>query len=266
MPRRRATRIKKHTKPKKPEDDIGDHLDPEERRHKLGVFLQDFDMEVNQRLRKIESEKIRIQSVIEKELNLQLSYIPVEIRDMNIMDFIAAGGTVENAMVSLQTSRKDSLEQMEATQGVRLTSKKTRGLRKGKGTDMKSDMPPPSSTMMSTRKQRSRFQTPLSRQLPAVWDTPAVTPKFDVNLPFTPGIARAPKQGERLMSLAGSPVDLSTTQRATRTLKHTVISEEEDLENAVSRLAAMVPQVSTTDIHKFLSDFSTAKKGGSSSK
>ncbi|KAL8581151.1 hypothetical protein ACOMHN_033598 [Nucella lapillus] len=260
MPRRRATRTTKHTKPKKPENDIGNDLDPEERRLKLRMFLNDFETEVNQRLQKIEAEKKRLQSIIEKELNMQLNCLPVEIRNMKIMDYVAAGGTEEAALMSLRKTREDSLmgSDSETTHGIHLTSEKGRRIRKGKGTSVKANLAPPSSVF---RLRRSRFQTPATRQLPAVWDTPAVTPKFDVKLPFTPGVARGPRHEERLMSLAGSPVDISSMQRTMKTLKHApcIPVVEDDLDSAASRVAGIVPHISKTDITRFLSTFSKAK-------
>ena len=41
--------------------------------------------------------------------------------------------------------------------------------------------------------------------------------------------------------------------------KHTRIQEEDELEGAVSRVAAAVPGVAKTDIHKILSEFTAAK-------
>ena len=41
--------------------------------------------------------------------------------------------------------------------------------------------------------------------------------------------------------------------------KHTRIQEEEELEGAVSRVAAAVPGVNKTDIHKILAEFTASK-------
>nr|KAG5712975.1 hypothetical protein BaRGS_021769 [Batillaria attramentaria] len=261
MPRKRATRVNKRAKPKMPDGEVGADLEQEERQQRLDAFLKDFDMEVQNRLQNIEKEKIRLQHLIEKEINLQLSIIPLEVRNMNIMDFVAAGGTVDAALTKLngedsfvepelETIREDF---MASRTGMEKTSRKGKGAAKGK-------MPPPSAALSTVKKTRSRFQTPSTRRLPAVWDTPAITPKFDINLPFTPGVARAPKNGERLMSLAGSPVDISTTQKVSRTVRQTRIrEEEEDIDGALQLVAAEVPDVAKTDIRKILSLFAAAK-------
>lgn len=262
MPRKRATRINKRAKPKVPDGDVGADLEQAERQMRLESFLKDFDMEVQRRLQNIEKEKIRLQRLIDKEINVQLSSMPPEVRNMNFMDFLAAGGTLKAALNALKG--EDSFTEPEretirqdftaARAGVE------KSVRKGKGT-VKKMMAPPSAAINTAKKARPRFRTPSTRQLPAVWDTPAITPKFDVNLPFTPGMARAPRQGERLISLAGSPIDVSATQKPFRSLRHTKIKEEsaEDLDGAARILAKDFPEIAHADMRKILMRFATVE-------
>lgn len=249
MPRKKSTCVtNKRAEPKKPDGTVGAHLDPEEKRKKLNVFLQDFDIEMQERLQRIEKDEKKIKSIIEKEIHLQINFLPPEIREMNIMDFIAAGGTAESALMRLEEASNDSFAEMELTKTVR--KKKGKGACKA----AKVEMVPPSAPIPAAK--RSRFKTPNTRQLPAVWDTPAITPKFDTNLPFTPGFARAPKVGERLMSLAGSPVDVTTTLKVKRTLKHTRIAEEDEVDpSLVSLIATEMPGLAKNDINNVLKKF-----------
>ncbi|KAK7114616.1 hypothetical protein V1264_000651 [Littorina saxatilis] len=150
MPRKRATRVNKHAKPKQPDGEITGNLDAEERMQKLNTFLRDFDIEVGNRLKHIEKTKERLQSMVDKQINLQLNYLPMSIRNMNIMDFIEAGGTVESALEKLEEAGEgDSF--VDADFGR--TQKKRQGTRKGKGSSNK-NMGAPPSTAKSTAKKR----------------------------------------------------------------------------------------------------------------
>ncbi|XP_025076119.1 uncharacterized protein LOC112553240 isoform X2 [Pomacea canaliculata] len=265
MPKKRTTRVNRRAKPKAPGGDLPDNLELEDKRRKLNVFLQDFEIEVKNRLQAYEKEKGRLQKIIEKEIELQLSALPQEIRNMNIMDFVAAGGTVKDAWMKLE-EKKDLVTQMEAdihrehlTQGF-TSSKKFAGKnsQRGRGPVERTNMPPPSATLSSLK--QSRFRTPLNKNLQhTAWETLAVTPKFDINLPFTPGTARAPRNGERFMSLAGSPIEISTNQRTVRAQKYSKIEEEDNIESAVSKLAVEVPDLAKADIRRVLTLYTAAK-------
>ncbi|XP_071958046.1 borealin-like [Antedon mediterranea] len=234
-PRKRRTKLTTRPKPKLPQgqgqDDV---LDTNERKNKLELLLRDFDLEVNNRLEQMEREAHKMRSMINTLFRLEMCKMNKDILRMTRKEFLAKGGSVNDAALQEVSQYVDSLSEhivkplqtsansdQDGTAAV--TAKKKTKQKKAKTSKKKlktspqteeneNMMPPPSQSLRrSTRKQPSTLMTPAQQtqrnrgSSNTGWNTPAVTPKFDPRLPVTPGARRA-RKGERLMSMTGSPV------------------------------------------------------------
>ncbi|ESO98316.1 hypothetical protein LOTGIDRAFT_231390 [Lottia gigantea] len=239
MPRKRTAKVSKRNKPKCPEGDEGKSLTEEERHEKLAVFTKDFDIKYQEKIKRMALDQQTLLNAIERKLHCQIMQLPACIKKMKLKDFIELGGTIEAALAESESapSMPSSLsisgklaqsisklnpkilptceviqEEGEPTpvaqkRTVRKNSNKSTtgtGVRKStrkRGTKgNESLMAPPSVSRIR--------MTPASRTMSTSgWPTPLITPKFDPRLPFTPGMNRDPKPGERILSLAGSPIN-----------------------------------------------------------
>ncbi|XP_050398261.1 borealin [Patella vulgata] len=247
MPRKRPTRVNNRAQPKCPEGDEGKSLTEDERMEKLRIFTKDFDMRFNEILEKMEKDKTNIMKTIESRLHCQIMQLPGYIRKMKLKDFIASGGTVKGVLAPSQITEPSSLnisgklaqtisklnpnifcgvipEEDEAATPCaekrtvkRTATKKTTVRKSSRKRNTKGNesylAPPPSSSRLR--------MTPAGRTMSSAgWATPLITPKFDPRLPFTPGLVRDPKPGERILSMAGSPINNPTdTKKGRSTIK-----------------------------------------------
>ncbi|XP_070574994.1 borealin-like [Ptychodera flava] len=287
MPRKRKTKLTKRTKPKLPDGDDPHDMSENERKEKLELFLQDFDLEVESRIENMRKEAEKICAIISSTYRMEIFKLPKNMRNMKRSEFLAKGGSVDavaleqvsqtvdslaSSLVSSltkPTNRKPLRDESNTTTTAKTTTepdvaeakvnesssepsiieisikeevttspdkpgsgkKRKRGKRttvaKGRPKNSKSKdtssseeqnnslMPPPAPATVrrSARKPtlKNAFITPAMHTgrhnaLTSGWDTPAVTPKFDPRLPVTPAVMRVPKAGERIMSMAGSPL------------------------------------------------------------
>ncbi|XP_077982445.1 borealin-like [Glandiceps talaboti] len=278
MPRKRKTKLTKRTKPKLPTGDDSTDLSENERREKLELFLQDFDLEVETRIESMRKEAEKMCSLISSSYKMEVFKLPKSMKNMTRSEFVAKGGSI--SAVALEEASK-TVDSMAGQLGSTLTKstsnrvplgnvgniksteppsmdikikeerlpstdelsdtlstqssqtgtkrKRTKKTTVGKGrTSRKTQntstvdeqdsmsMPPPQAPTTVRRSARKAalnhsFITPAvhtgrHNAITAGWDTPAITPKFDPRLPVTPAVLREPKAGERIMSLAGSPL------------------------------------------------------------
>ncbi|XP_005091263.1 borealin [Aplysia californica] len=242
MPRKRATRVKTANIPK-PSTGISKSLTEKELREKkeqLELHLKEIDVKVKTYLKGIEKTKrTTILFLRGRYQDLIASYGP-EVRNMTMKEFTLAGGTLASAtsFVKQKTALKPTNSRLAEVQhllctapsgGLELVAEedsedfvdqkeaevkmpsKTPGTKQRGTKRVKSAMPPPS----TRRSKRSVNATPLNTINRNHWgQTPLITPKFDPNLPSTPDNIREMKPGERLMSIAGSPVQVDNRRRA----------------------------------------------------
>lgn len=163
-------------------------------------------------------------------LKLELLKIPKEIRKMKVVDFLNAGGSMDNLMMSEMEEVEDSsltvrnaLQEIKNQHGM-TNARQTAGTSRIKRVTRAAKTPMVNQTEgRLTRGAKKRLmvqQTPavdvnaMEFKTPALYDpslmskfsfkTPLITPKFNLRDPMTTG--RRPKRGETLVSLAGSPV------------------------------------------------------------
>ncbi|XP_014777343.1 borealin [Octopus bimaculoides] len=102
---------------------------------------------------------------------------------------------------------KPLIENQLLTDAIDMSIQRT--LRQRRPRNTKGSMQAPSTIKTRSSKRtasNARQQTPLTNWSSSQFlMTPAITPKFDPRLPITP-FDRSPRQGERFMSLEGSPV------------------------------------------------------------
>ncbi|XP_059153352.1 uncharacterized protein LOC131939179 [Physella acuta] len=153
--------------------------------------------------------------------------MPSEIKNLTLKEFSEAGGTYDSVLAHCRKQKrlaqldnelwkpvKGNAEYLECIdeEGEEPTkqsdlAKKTpssKPKRQGKN----SAMPPP-----TNKNSVLRQVTPSTRMRTRYGQTPLITPKFDPNLPLTPENIRDVKPGERLMSLAGSPVQVEKVNK-----------------------------------------------------
>ncbi|GFS00498.1 borealin-like [Elysia marginata] len=231
MPRRKTQ--KKAPKPliEIPGLAVTAEMSKKEKEEQLEIFLKDFRYKVKHTLSTFRIEAARVKLRIRNLWDMQLQQIPSSLWDMTIKDFAAAGGTVESVLKRKEAMKDEiymkidqrvgkipspltsiteegsdePLQQVEQATAVR---KLTRAKRTTAARAASSAKVP--AVRQSARASRSKFATPADRLPRGVWGpTPVVTPKFDPRLPVTPENIREMKAGERLMSVAGSPVKVT---------------------------------------------------------
>lgn len=226
MPRRRTTRNKtKRPGPTLPAGDEGANIDVECRQEKVKTLIQDFENEVQSKLRALDLLKGNLISQIDLAYTMELMQIPAEVRSMKLTDFLSKGGSfeakkspvcseVDNVVSSIINVNSNSdisstsacqLEAIEEDENVPSTT-----TRAGRPRRKKADAPP------TVRRGRSRqqagdaatLQTPANRtRLTTSMMTPVITPKFDPRLYQTGAVTkRAMKPDEVVMSIDGSPL------------------------------------------------------------
>lgn len=250
MPRRRATKAKPANipKPKGAGKSSLTENEENEKKEKLEIFLKEFDSQVNTYRKSMEKKKRAATVTISQRYNRFLAALESDLKNMTIKEFISAGGTFESAEAhfidksNLKSVNKNMdkvtelqnllcagprvldrvmEEDCEETGGQTIEPKTEAIPRTRKA--LKTMMVPPSTS--SRRSKRAVNTTPLHKIEKMEWgQTPLITPKFDPKLPFTPENIRKMRPGERLMSIAGSPVECDPTDN-TRTDKDIAMTD-----------------------------------------
>jgi len=251
MPKKRTTRAKP-ANIQKPKDE-GKQLtkkEEKERIEQLELMLKEFDFKAKNYSKNIEKQKRTTLTLITQRYQQLMAGYDHDIGNMTVREFFEAGGTFEK----VQESNQEQQPSVESRVGSRVAELQnllgilpTRGLdkvieednddssdkedvrpvqapanKKGKK-QQKSTMRPP-----STIKTKRGMGTPLNANSRLIYgQTPLITPKFDPNLPQTPDNIREQKPGERLMSIAGSPVMVDNRRTVGKSRQETiqVISE-----------------------------------------
>ncbi|RUS90300.1 hypothetical protein EGW08_001898 [Elysia chlorotica] len=243
MPRRRTARTKAPSpKIEVPGLTVTDEMSKKEKEEQLEIYLKDFNFKVKNALRKFNVEVVRKKWRIKNFWDLHLQLIPCNLRDMTLEEFAAAGGTLES-VIKHEDEKKDEIYMKidervgkfpahkgttdklgsidedgsgEYTQQDEDTANADKSKRPKRARTAKAPstvMGPP--VRQSSRASKSKYATPAAGGFTrGGWGaTPAVTPKFDPRLPITPDNIREMKPGERLMSIAGSPVQVNGGRR-----------------------------------------------------
>lgn len=222
MPRRKTTRAKAPAKPKTdiPDLVITEEMSKAEKAEQMDIFVKEFQFKVKTMVknhtRAAQQGKTRINMFWETQLN----QIPISLWNMTLREFVAAGGTVESVLgrenkyatvdkrigmgfpAIEEESSDESQSQAQQANPVLGTSRAKRTTALQAPDTL---MGPP--VRRSARASKTKYATPANRLGRGVWGaTPLITPKFDPRLPVTPDNIREMKPGERLMSMAGSPV------------------------------------------------------------
>ncbi|XP_067863082.1 borealin-like [Heptranchias perlo] len=203
---------------------------------KLQAFLKDFDIEVDRRKREMEKALHNLLITVDAHYSRAIMKLPLAVRQMNYLDYLAMGGSVE-AVAEVEQKRinaacleVDAMESEILKDAAQLkTTKKrkhktkndpdtvvseaenlpplTKMFRKGKnGATLSVKSRPPSACVTAARTRRkSRSKGLSSANNTDIWGpTPLITPKFDSRLPKT--TTRLRKMGERVFSFSGSPL------------------------------------------------------------
>ncbi|GFO00436.1 Borealin-like [Plakobranchus ocellatus] len=226
MPRRRNTRAQ--TAPPKPTHlelpglKVTEDMTRKEKEEQLDIFFKDFDFKVKNSLRTLNFEATKAKLKMKGFFTKHLQQVPAPLLDMTLKDFAAAGGTFEaalkakqeidkakiyteinNRVGNLPVSKDDQLTAIEEESSEEQTHRKKEAAPKSSKPERKGITP---AQRQSVRASKSRYA---SRTVKQGWlSTPAITPKFDPRLPQTPDNIRDVKPGERVMSLAGSPLNV----------------------------------------------------------
>ncbi|XP_041454327.1 borealin-like [Lytechinus variegatus] len=244
MPRRRKTKLASRAKPLLP-DDGESNMEKEAREQKLGVYLEGFDIEVEQRVREMNAMFDRMCKNIRSATSLFLMKMPKETKNMKLMDYFAQDGLAPavkvieqisknvDEMINLPKAVTDAISSSESedtaatSTGESDTSevdekpkRSTRSTRKAPATRKKAKATTAKRTSARKRTRAALQETPLTSnnaqsalQTPANTmslssiNTPFITPKFDPSSKMTPATVRRAKKGELLVSLSGSPVE-----------------------------------------------------------
>ncbi|XP_031559776.1 borealin-like [Actinia tenebrosa] len=104
--RRKRTKLQqaRRKRPALPEGDLETSMNDEERRQKLEVYLQDFDVQVKSRIIKMRSQANSLNSMIKNAYKLEILKLPPNIRKMKVVDYLAQGGKVNDT--ALQEASK----------------------------------------------------------------------------------------------------------------------------------------------------------------
>lgn len=218
MPQKRRQR-RNVNKTKKIDPDasiLADSENPKELQRE--TIIRDFDVQVSTRIRAMEVQMKAMQTDITRLFASSKMNIKKEIKQMTKKEFLAKGGnwkllnftpiinTLTDDMSFQDTPVKENIENTVIAPG---TVKKTvaSSLRKKNATMVDSPLlqdAPLTRTKAGGRGRKiGNMVTPMTGGKKP-FKTPLVAPKFDVRKPLT--VAREPKNGETLMSLAGSPV------------------------------------------------------------
>ncbi|XP_064381344.1 borealin isoform X5 [Dromaius novaehollandiae] len=197
------------------------------RGRKLAAFLKDFDREVRSRIEQLRTNGERLVKEAEDLYNIEILRLPLAVREMNWLDYLAKGGSkkvleeaatedLEIAEINkltaevIQTPLKIIKKELEA-ENINPRFGKVKASTK-KVPVSKSRRAPSARVkrMSKSRSSRNNFITPATGRIVDVCargGTSIVTPKFDSRIFKTPGL-RTPALNERVYTISanGSPL------------------------------------------------------------
>ncbi|CAL1537782.1 unnamed protein product [Lymnaea stagnalis] len=261
MPRKRTTRVKAVAQPPKGIVKIAEGMSENQRNDQLTIILRDFDSKVQNVLKDIEKKKRSMKADIMACFESDMAMVPQEIKNMTLKEFAMAGGEI-NAAVSWVRVHSRKLNRREEMERLKCKAAHTEeevldiiNEENLEATDVVQETPMTKVKPMrgkSKNPPRSKFITPSHSIGRGAWGkTPLITPKFDPNLPSTPDNIRKMKPGERLMSLAGSPVEVEQQQHTAirgRGIKKEIAAQMSDIvgvditPNRVEKMLSLVAE------------------------
>lgn len=216
MPRAKRKAPSRRPKPTFAEGDEGANLEEKQRKAKMAVLIEDFEAEVERRRNAMLDLHQQMVQKVEAIFNMELVRVPTDVRKMEVSEFLAAGGTIDAASMAsaerllapMVSSIPNMMCKTDTLDSILEEDEKPSSAKSKKGKskqNTRENMAPPSTARTG---RRTKMTTPLhSGSLKATgWETPLITPKFDPRLPCTPAMLREAKPGERIMSMAGSPI------------------------------------------------------------
>lgn len=236
MVKKRKTKAATRGRPKTKMGSIEEaDVSREQREAKLRTLLQDFDTHVSSILEEHQNKMRDFEKTLNLALFLELSKLPKTLKEFGFKAYIESlkssdssdplnSTKVTEELTQSVESRIDMMAITSLAKSVGKTTsfaedepKTTKRGRKKKSTSKNTGMNAPS-TQLKTRTTRQKtlaMKTPANQTADRdkFWgDTPLITPKFDPRLPFAAHRGRAPKVGERIMSLAGSPISIAKNE------------------------------------------------------
>lgn len=101
MPRRKKTKknATSRVRPMLPEGDLETSMSIDERRAKLDVYIEDFNMQVEERIEKMKARGHEMICKVKGAFAVEILKLPMHLRKMKLSDFFAQGGQVnDNAL------------------------------------------------------------------------------------------------------------------------------------------------------------------------
>ncbi|XP_030831153.1 borealin-like [Strongylocentrotus purpuratus] len=217
MPRRRKTRLATRAKPLLPEATDELDMEKETREQKLETYLKDFDIQVEQRIREMNTLCTSLCRSIKSSANLFLMKMPKETKNMKAMDFFAQDSVTPSVKVIQQISKTvdemitlpktvtDAISESESEETAAsstasstaesdtensemdaMPKKSTRSTRKAPGTRKKATASTAKRTSARKRTRAALQETPInSNNTGSVLQTPANAMSFSsINTPF----------------------------------------------------------------------------------
>ncbi|XP_042867295.1 borealin-like [Penaeus japonicus] len=253
MPRKKRSRVPSRAKPTLPDDSSEPDMEAEQRKEKLKLLLEDFDLEVEKRKALMEEEIKNIQESIRQIYKIDLLRYPEKMKKMLWHDHIKQNkqevkSSARNSLVNVISSADSILQSaakkragrprkavatMDDNGFLAPVTRSTRASRQKPvfGNSQVDNMLPPPST---GRPQRTRkvdvAATPANQNIPpSFMSSMLVTPKFDPRTPLPPGtIKRRPKLGEIAISLTGSPLQVSPALKTNYNIKGLMQNLDQD--------------------------------------
>lgn len=195
----------------------------DERSVKKESYLNDFDIQVDDRIKSMEKELKKILADLTRMTRTETLKISKEIRTMTVKEFLEKGGDLNilefrdisdsivhdvsyrspNIEDTTAICQKQNIEPVKAATNTKSTRKVLQAKRELQESALVRN------AIKNSRSKKVDISTPLigmnkkiGKQKTLV--APMIAPKFDISKPLSN--AREPKQGETLVSLAGSPV------------------------------------------------------------
>ncbi|ROT83417.1 borealin isoform X1 [Penaeus vannamei] len=254
MPRKKRSRVPSRAKPALPDDSSEPDMEAEQRKEKLKLLLEDFDLEVEKRTALMEEEIKNIQESIRQIYKIDLLRYPEKTKKMLWVDHIKQQNNHEvkssarDSLVNVISSADSILQSAAKKRAVRprkavatvedngFLAPVTRSTRASRqkpvfgNSQVDNMIPPPSTGRRQRTKKVDIAATPANQNIPPSFKSSMlVTPKFDPRTPLPPGtIKRKPKIGEIAISLTGSPLQVSPAVKPNYDIKGLMQNLDQD--------------------------------------
>ncbi|XP_013888938.1 borealin [Austrofundulus limnaeus] len=195
---------------------------------KLEAFLQDFNSEVETRVRQMREDLNQLLNHVDSSYNLALFKMPKAVRQNIWLDLLKPEEPKTLELDDVKQRQEDDVIMTRAgaeDQVLQKTVSKLKNKKKAETTSDDENVPSssrkgrtsrkPQSTRTTTKRKASRQSnrkpliTPARTMLDSsmMGSTPLITPRFDPSLPKTPAV-RVPRHKEQIYSISvnGSPV------------------------------------------------------------